>query len=42
MKKTHEKSLINLFRSKKFLPEKYKEDKDLLVENSTHGAIVMP
>ena len=32
MKKTHEKSFINMFRSKKFLPEKYKEDKDLLVE----------
>ena len=32
MKKTHEKSFVNMFRSKKFLPEKYKEDKDLLVE----------
>ena len=27
MKKTREKSLINFFRSKKFLPEKYEEDK---------------
>ncbi len=32
MKKTHEKSFVNMFRSKKFLPEKYAEDKDLLVE----------
>ena len=32
MKKTHEKSLVNLFRSKKFLPEKYEEDKGLLVD----------
>ena len=32
MKKTHEKSFVNMFRSKKFLPEKYDEDKGLLVE----------
>lgn len=32
MKKTHEKSFVNMFRSKKFLPEKYTEDKDLLTE----------
>lgn len=32
MKKTKEKSFVNMFRSKKFLPEKYVEDKDLLVE----------
>ena len=32
MKKTHEKSLANMFRSKKFLPEKYDEDKGLLIE----------
>ena len=32
MKKTHEKSFSNLLRSKKFLPEKYEEDKNLLVE----------
>lgn len=32
MKKTHEKSFVNMFRSKKFLPEKYAEDKDLLTE----------
>lgn len=31
MKKTHEKSFINMFRSKKFLPEKYEEDKQNLV-----------
>ncbi len=31
MKKTREKSLINLLRSKKFVPEKYEEDKGLLV-----------
>ncbi len=31
MKKTLEKSLINLLRSKKFVPEKYEEDKGLLV-----------
>ena len=27
MKKTHEKSLVNFFKSKKFIPEKYAEDK---------------
>ncbi len=32
MKKTKEKSLINIFRSKKFLPEKYVEDKGLLID----------
>lgn len=32
MKKTHEKGLANLFRSKKFLPEKYEEDKGLLID----------
>ncbi len=32
MKKTHEKSFVNMFRSKKFLPEKYAEDKDLVID----------
>ena len=32
MKKTHEKSLINIFRSKKFLPEKYEEDKGYVID----------
>ena len=32
MKKTHERSLVNLLRSKKFIPEKYEEDKGLLIE----------
>lgn len=32
MKKTHEKSLVNIFRSKKFLPEKYDEDKGFLID----------
>lgn len=32
MKKTHEKSFRNIFRSKKFLPEKYKEDKTFLID----------
>lgn len=32
MKKTHEKSFVNIFRSKKFLAGKYEEDKGLLVE----------
>lgn len=32
MKKTHEKSFVNMFRSKKFLSEKYEEDKGLLVD----------
>ncbi len=32
MKKTHEKSFRNMFRSKKFLPEKYEEDKGYLVD----------
>ncbi len=32
MKKTKEKSFVNLFRSKKFLPEKYEEDKGFLID----------
>ena len=32
MKKTREKSLVNIFKSKKFLPEKYEEDKGYLIE----------
>ncbi len=32
MKKTHEKSFRNMFRSKKFLPEKYKEDKGFVID----------
>lgn len=32
MKKTHEKTLVNFFRSKKFIPEKYAEDKGYLVD----------
>ena len=32
MKKTHEKHILNIFRSKKFLPEKYEEDKGLVVQ----------
>lgn len=32
MKKTHEKGIVNLFRSKKFLPEKYEEDKGFLID----------
>ena len=32
MKKTHENSLINFFRSKKFLPEKYEEDKTYVLD----------
>lgn len=32
MKKTHEKGLVNLFRSKKFLPEKYDEDKGYVID----------
>ena len=32
MKKTHEKSFVNIFRSKKFLPEKYEEDKGFLID----------
>ncbi len=32
MKKTHEKTLLNLFKSKKFLPEKYEEDKGFVVD----------
>jgi len=32
MKKTHEKGIANLFRSKKFLPEKYEEDKGFLID----------
>ena len=32
MKKTHEKTLLNLFKSKKFLPEKYEEDKGYLID----------
>ncbi len=31
MEKTKENSLRNLFKSKKFLPEKYEEDKELLI-----------
>ena len=31
MKKTREKSFYNLFKSKKFLPEKYEEDKGFLI-----------
>ena len=32
MKKTREKSFRNMFRSKKFLPEKYEEDKGFLID----------
>ena len=32
MKKTHEKSLVNFFKSKKFIPEKYEEDKWLTID----------
>lgn len=32
MKKTHEGGLRNFFRSKKFLPEKYEEDKGLTID----------
>ncbi len=32
MKKTRERNFINMFRSKKFLPEKYEEDKGLLMD----------
>lgn len=32
MKKTREKSLVNIFKSKKFLPEKYEEDKGFLID----------
>lgn len=32
MKKTHEKKFANLFKSKKFLPEKYDEDKGFLID----------
>ncbi len=32
MKKTHEKHILNIFRSKKFIPEKYEEDKGLLID----------
>lgn len=32
MKKTHEKGLANLFRSKKYVPEKYEEDKGLIID----------
>lgn len=32
MKKTKEKSWVNFFRSKKFLPEKYEEDKGFLID----------
>ncbi len=31
MKKTKEKNFVNMFRSKKFLPEKYEEDKELFI-----------
>ena len=42
MKKTHEKSLVNIFRSKKFVPEKYTEDKDHVISkmNSSSRATV--
>ncbi len=32
MKKTHERTLLNFLKSKKFLPEKYGEDKDNVVK----------
>lgn len=32
MKKTHEKSFVNILRSKKFLPDKYEEDKGNVIE----------
>lgn len=32
MKKTRERSFINIFKSKKFLPEKYEEDKGFLID----------
>ena len=32
MKKTHEKRIINIFKSKKFLSEKYEEDKGYVVD----------
>ena len=32
MKKTHEKGIRNIFRSKKFLAEKYEEDKGFLID----------
>lgn len=32
MKKTHETKLLNFFKSKKFIPEKYAEDKTFLIE----------
>ena len=32
MKKTRENSFLNLLRSKRFLPEKYEEDKDLMIQ----------
>lgn len=32
MKKTHDKSITGFFRSKKFLPEKYEEDKDRTID----------
>ena len=32
MKKTHEKSLVTIFKNKKFLPEKYEEDKGFLID----------
>lgn len=32
MKKTHEKTLLNALRSKKFLPEKYEEDKGNVID----------
>ena len=32
MKKTHEKSFVTFYKSKKFLPEKYEEDKGFLID----------
>ena len=32
MKKTHERSLVTIFKNKKFLPEKYEEDKGFLID----------
>ena len=32
MKKTHEKSFVTIFKNKKFLPEKYEEDKGFLID----------
>lgn len=32
MKKTHEHKLLNMFKSKKFIPEKYEEDKGYVID----------